>query len=122
MSEKSPSTVGTLVAILLGPLIWAAHFLVVYGAHASLCEAGNRLPGVTASWLLPVLWGATAVAWLLTVGHAVFPGYVHNLLRGGGSEQSFTMIVARLLSGLSAVAVTLVAIAITIVPICAGIR
>ncbi|APH74937.1 hypothetical protein [Aquibium oceanicum] len=122
MSGRSPSTVGTLVAVLLGPWIWATHFLVVYGAHASLCEAGNRLPIVDVSWLSVILWGSTAITWLLTVGHAAFPEYAHDLLHAGGSEQSFTKILARMLSGLSAVAVSFSAIAFTVMPYCADLR
>lgn len=122
MSGKSPSITGTLVAMLFGPLVWAAHLLIAYGAHSSLCVAGDRLPLLSADDLPLLLWAATAIALLLTIGHAVFPGVVHRALRAGGDDRPFTGVVARTLSGLSSVAIVFAAIVIATIPLCAGLR
>ena len=122
MSARSPSTIGTLVAVLLGPLGWASHLLVVYGAHASICVASGRLPLVARDHLPLIVWSATALAFLVAIGHAAFPQVAHRLLRAGGSETSFTTGAARVLSALAAVAIAFSALAITIVPMCAVAR
>jgi hypothetical protein len=58
---------GTLLFLLFGPLIWAAHLLVVYAGHASLCATGGRLPLLNAA-ALPWLLGLVTAGALLLLG------------------------------------------------------
>ena len=42
--QPGGSTVGTLVFILLGPIIWAAHLTLMYAAQSVLCARGLSGP------------------------------------------------------------------------------
>jgi hypothetical protein len=108
--------------MLLGPLTWAVHLLIVYGAHASICEAGDRLPFFGPSSLPLLLWSATGAALAITASVAIFPGTVQQLLAAGGSDRGFSASVTRVLGALSAIAVLYAAIAINALPACAVAR
>ena len=63
--NREGSITRTLIFMLLGPIAWALHFLVVYGSHASYCAVGERLPGQPDT-VIPVLqWSATIAAALV---------------------------------------------------------
>ncbi|MEX0405587.1 hypothetical protein ABGN05_07945 [Aquibium sp. LZ166] len=38
--NPKPSTVGTLVYILFGPILWALQFTLIYGGHTLACSQG----------------------------------------------------------------------------------
>ncbi|WP_265518670.1 hypothetical protein [Nitratireductor luteus] len=59
---RKPSTTGTLVYLMFGLLVWAAHLTIVYGGHTLLCALG--FPPEAASWLVIA---ATAGAMLVVV-------------------------------------------------------
>lgn len=63
MSNFEPRTgprygtaIAALVYMLFGPLIWAGHLTLVYGAHTLIC-ARNLGPG----WASTVVYGVTAL-------------------------------------------------------------
>ncbi|MFC6487892.1 hypothetical protein [Nitratireductor sp. GCM10026969] len=58
-AEREPSVVVMLAYLMLGPLVWGLHLLVVYGAHTLVCALGGA-PSVSTTILL----AATAVAFV----------------------------------------------------------
>ena len=123
--RRPAATLGVIVFILFGPLVWAGYFLVIYGAHASLCAAGERLPLLDASALPLLLWGATAVALSLLAAGARWPGALGHLLRALPEDDKTARFVTRamrLLTQLSLFGVGFAGIALTLVPLCAQLR
>jgi hypothetical protein len=39
-SPPHQKLVGTILYLLLGPIVWAVHFTIIYSTHALLCERG----------------------------------------------------------------------------------
>jgi hypothetical protein len=98
--------------LVSGPLIWFAHFTLLYGGHTAFCAIGT--PGMH---LLVI--AATIAAGLLLIMVAVaslraLTARTAELSRG----QRFQHQVAMLVVGLSAVAVAWVGITATVVPAC----
>jgi hypothetical protein len=62
-----PSATGTLVYLCVGPLVWSAHLLTVYGAHALLCEtdADPALPALFIIVTTVAAAAALALGWML---------------------------------------------------------
>ncbi|MCR4264673.1 hypothetical protein [Nitratireductor sp. ZSWI3] len=57
-----PSTTGTLVYMLFGPLVWAVQFTLAYGGHTLVCARGG------APWISDVVvLAATALTAVLLV-------------------------------------------------------
>lgn len=63
-TSPSPHAAGT---VLVGPILWAAHFLAVYASESLLCRAGlpgwhdALVAGVTSSTLLALVWHGAAL-------------------------------------------------------------
>jgi hypothetical protein len=108
---------GIVLAVLFGPLVWAAHLLVLYGTHAVACAGGTA--GTTES-LVAVLVLATALALVLVVLPLIVPRRLAGLLGRGHAEEEdrFLLSLMRWLAGLSLAAVVANGIAILIVPPC----
>lgn len=124
MPRQAP-VLGTILFLLFGPLIWAVHLFTVYAGHASLCEAGDRLPLLDADALPWLLGGATAAALLILALGSVRPAIVRRLLRATSpahDEMAFTTSVMRMLAALSALGVVFAGVAILLVPLCAQLR
>jgi hypothetical protein len=119
----SASIVGALALILFGPIVWAAQFLVVYAGHASLCEAGDRLPVGSAAipWLLGI---ATAAALVVIGAGAAWPGPLRQHLVPAASpgEGAFLVRLMRLLALLALFGVGWSGIAMLVLPSCLQLR
>jgi uncharacterized iron-regulated membrane protein len=55
---SQPRPLSDLIGSLIGPIVWAAHFFVMYGAEALICINGG--PGLSNMHLFAA--GATAIA------------------------------------------------------------
>lgn len=110
---------GTAFAVLFGPLVWAAHLAVLYGAHATVC-AGASAAGGSAGPIVPLLALATAIALALVSLPLAFPaGFASRFsVRATEGEGRFLLSLMRWLAGLSVVAVVANGIALLIVPPC----
>jgi hypothetical protein len=110
---------GIVFAVLFGPLVWAAHLAVLYGAHASVCAAASTVGGAPGP-ILPVLALATAIALALVSLPLAFPkGFAGFLsVRASEDENRFLLSLMRWLAGLSVVAVAANGIALLVVPPC----
>jgi len=110
---------GIAFAVLFGPLVWAAHFTVLYGTHALACaavpDAGGR-----PDWILPMLAFATLVALALASLPFAFAKRFAGLMsaRASENESRFLVSLMRWLAALSLVAVLANGIALLIVPPC----
>jgi hypothetical protein len=95
---------------LFGPLVWAAHFLIVYASESLFCRL---LSAHAHSWLLAV---ASVLALAAILGDLVAQGRM-------GRQESADAFIMRLrlgLDGLSGLAVLLVTMAGLALPACAG--
>lgn len=116
--------VRALVGLLAGPSIWAGHFGLVYGGHAAMCGAGDRLPLVGRSdlpWLLTAITAAAMIA-LLTIASS---RRATGRLIGTGDipeEADFLVRVARLLAALSLFGVVGSAVGMVVLPACELLR
>jgi hypothetical protein len=110
---------GIVLAVLFGPLVWAAHLLVLYGAHAVACAAAGGIAD-TGESLVAVLVLATALALVLVALPLIVPRRLAGLLGRGHTEEEdrFLLSLMRWLAGLSLAAVVANGIAILIVPPC----
>ena len=64
--KPKPSTVGTLVYILFGLIMWALQFTVLYGGHTLVCSQGGT--PATGDWLVysaSIVPGAIVLAFLV---------------------------------------------------------
>jgi hypothetical protein len=117
------SVVGTILFILFGPIVWAAHLGVSYAAHAALCAAGNRLPlGPNA---LPwVLGAATIVAVLLIAVALLSPNVVRTPVGAvrQGEDATFATAVMRTLGLLSLTGVGYFGLTMLLLPLCLPLR
>jgi hypothetical protein len=95
---------------LVGPLVWAAHFLIVYTSESVLCRL---LDARAHTWLVAV---ASVLALVAILGDLVVQ---RQLCRQENAERFLTRLRIGL-DGLSGVAVLLVAVAGLALPACAG--
>ena len=123
--NREGSITRTLIFMLLGPIVWALHFLVVYGSHASYCAVGERLPGQPDT-VIPVLqWSATIAAALVLAGGILWPSAVRTLLRAfppTSTSSDFIIRVMQLLALLSLFGVAFASLALVFLPICGQLR
>jgi hypothetical protein len=110
---------GVVIAVLFGPLVWAAHFALLYGSHASACAAAGRA-GASLGPILPVFALTTGLALLLVSLPLAFPRRFAALLFAERSEgeKRFVLSLMRWLAGLSVVAVLANGVAVLMVPPC----
>lgn len=96
------STLGTIVFLALGPLVWAAHFTLIYGGHTLACtgQTGAR----TAVLVVVVATAAAAVAVLLFL---IWPAWIANALgvRVRRGDRPTYLDIARILGILAEIAI-----------------
>lgn len=98
---QRPSTLGTLVYILWGLIVWGLQFTAVYVGHTWICALG--VPGAATEVLTAVL---TALAVVLILPVALAPGRVARVaaLRPEDADAKHLILVARVIAILSIVA------------------
>ena len=126
MRQRSDIPLSSAAAFMLaGPILWAAHLLLVYGPQSALCALGRTSmaetgDGSVAALVLAVT--ASIAAPLLILQFA--PGTAARLLRfrpeDGGRR--FSVSVMRWLAALSLAGVLLAGAAALIVDPCAQLR
>jgi hypothetical protein len=95
-----------LIRLMLGPIVWALHLAIVYGAHTAICTIrpfGTPEPSVAVTAA-----GATFVALLALLLAGMAPG----------TAVPFRRNVGLLLMALSAIAIAWLGITAAIVPAC----
>lgn len=125
MSRPVASAVGTMLFVLYGPLIWALHFLVVYGGHASLCAVGVEAGIMGQPVQLVLVWTATLLALAAIAAGLFWPRQVQGVLHAVSLveiDNRLLVRIMRLLALLSFLAVVFAGLASLIVPFCAQLR
>ena len=104
-----PAVVPSLLYLLFGPIVWAIHLLIVYGAHTVLCAKGLgavRMVGMNVPALVILLATTVALAVLLIALLAPYVGrYRSRVSSQTRSFLSFRDGVMRSLTVLSIVGI-----------------
>jgi hypothetical protein len=114
MSRAQP--LSAMFQMLTGPVIWFAHFVVLYGAEALICT-----PPLASSGAMTSVTIAATLAALVALG--IFAAIVMRrpaTASRNHSDAGLLRSVSLLLALLSAIAVTWVALPTAILPVCAA--
>lgn len=120
------STAGAIIFLLVGPIIWAGHFLFVYGPQSALCAFGSGAGGDGRAMAVTVLVAVVTIAALLLQFLALLrPRRLATLLRFRSAEQSerdFAVRVSRLLTALSMLGVAWAGSTVIVLDACGVLR
>lgn len=118
-SVPRSSTVGTVVHIVIGPVIWAAHLMVIYASQSALCARSLAAP------VPVVVIAATMVAAAGLVLAAALPSRVAILFRASdwpAPRQRFNNHLSVVLAVLSLLAVCAEGATAILVASCGALR
>jgi hypothetical protein len=113
---RRPSFVTKTIVVLAGPIVWAAHLLVIYGAHAIICSQRASTAGVRATVGIATLVALAALTGIVVRG---FQGLRLHRMSQTGRFLGVTMI---LLIVLSAAAIAWAGSAALFLPACLVLR
>lgn len=118
--------IGTLVFVMVGPILWAAHLMLIYGSQSSLCafEVGLGLGGNSPLAAGAVL-GGTVLCMVLSGEALAKPEATFGLITGiaePGNQWHFLRAVMRMLTGLSLLAMLYAGLGAVLLPACAQLR
>jgi hypothetical protein len=119
MSDALPRArpIAELLYCLAGPAVWAAHFFVLYGAHALICaRMGASAPG----GLWPFLAASATALALLGLAGIIALRVRFGARRNGRSEARFSREVAIGLALLSMLGVVWGALPAALMAPCGG--
>lgn len=118
--------IGTLIFILLGPIVWAVHLTLIYGSQSTLCafNPGEDRSGGNDTIVAIIL--AATIACVAVVGFsAVRASFVHALIARAAppvEQVGFIMTIMRVLAGLSILAMFYAGLSVFILPACDPLR
>jgi hypothetical protein len=117
-TEREPSTVGTLVFLMWGLIVWGLQFTATYVAHTLFCALGAP---ASATDILAA--GLTVVAVVLILPLLLAPARTGRFagLRGE-PDHAHLLTIARVIALLSAVAVVWTGVTAAFVEACALAR
>lgn len=113
---KKPSTTGTLLYLMFGLLVWAAHLTIIYGGHTLLCALG--FPPQASDWLVIVTTAGAALAIAFFLARQKWWAQMLALPPDGHPDRPLDLI-AHLAAVLSLVAVIWAGAAVAFVASCA---
>jgi len=117
-------TVGTLIYILFGPIVWAVHLTIIYGFQSAGCALTGYSAGFSFYGALGIAL-VTAIAALKLLAAALWPSLIERGLGAstwGGELHAGNRTIMRWLAGLSIFAVLASGLAVFIIPVCASLR
>jgi hypothetical protein len=109
---KTQSVIPALLLVLAGPLIWAAHLLVIYGSTTVICAKAAD------AGVLPVIVIATVLALAASGVLAIRSWRRSDLLGRGSRPHCFLRRIMLLLLALSAVAILWAGATVFTLPSC----
>ena len=125
-SHARGSTAGTILYLLLGPIIWAAHMTAIYFSQSMLCAHGLANSSVAGIDVVPGIVAAATIAALAILFAAILlPGSTARIARAAGSpiaERTFHRRIMAALAILSAVGVAWAGLAVIFVQDCPPLR
>lgn len=125
-SSSNRQGIGTLIFILIGPIVWAVHLTLIYGSQSSLCafHLGEDRSGGNSTVVAIIL--LVTIMNIATVGFsAVRASFVHALIARGAppAEQArFIVTIMRILAGLSMLAMLYGSLGAIFLPACDPLR
>jgi hypothetical protein len=125
-SRSNHQGIGTLIFILVGPLVWTLHLILIYGSQSSLCalnlsaDRSGENAAVVAIVLVATIVGVAVVGF-----SAVRARFVHALIARGDPPEDqigFIVTIMRVLAGLSILAMFYAGLGAVILPACDQLR
>ncbi|MCC2688142.1 MAG: hypothetical protein K0S21_945 [Rhizobiaceae bacterium] len=119
------SVLSAVAFLLAGPVIWAAHLLLLYGPQSALCAFGQSgVAEVSGLFVTAQVLAVTALAAVPLVVFLLRPITIARLFRFRvqDEEHPFSMSVMRWLSALSLMGVLLAGAAAFLLDPCAQLR
>jgi hypothetical protein len=113
---------GDLLLCLMGPAVWTAHFMVMYGAHTLVC-AGAGGQGTHDRSFLALAAAVTAMALFVLVGFVVWclvRGRRESRAQGAADQATFVRQISIMLALLSMLGTIWVALPALLVAPCAS--
>jgi hypothetical protein len=117
--------IGTLIFILVGPIVWAVHLILVYGSQSSLCAFNLSEDRGENSAVVAIILLVTAMSIAVVGFSAVRANFIHALITRGipPTEQvEFIVTIMRVLSGLSILAMFYAGLSAVFLPACHPLR
>lgn len=125
-TSSNRQMIGTLIFILIGPILWAVQLTLIYGAQSSLCAFGV---GVGANGSNALAAGTVIATTVVCMGLAALalirPDGSYELITGThppGEQRRFLVGVLRALGGLSLLAMLYAGLGAALLPACAQLR
>ena len=123
MSAADPKvrSLAELLLCFVGPTVWTAHFMVMYGANALICAGAGQSPRVG---LFPAIAAATTAVALL--GLAGFVGWrltssrAEGRMQAGADHSMFSREISIVLAALSMLGTAWVALPALLIAPCAS--
>jgi hypothetical protein len=112
-----------LLLCLVGPAIWSAHFMVMYGAHTLVCAGAAAGQGMHERSFPAIAAAATGVALLVLVGFMAWClalGRQESRAQGAADQARFARQVSIMLALLSMLGTIWVALPALLVAPCAS--
>jgi hypothetical protein len=117
--------IGTLIFILVGPIVWAVHLTLIYGSQSSLCAFNLNEDRGESSAVVAIILLVTALSIAVVGFSAVRPNFIHALIARGMSpteQAKFIVTIMRVLSGLSILAMFYAGLSAVFLPACEPLR
>lgn len=130
MTRMGPNSnyqgIGTLIFILLGPIVWAVHLTLIYGSQSTLCalNLGEDRSGGNDT-IVAIILAATAACIAVVGFSAVRASFVHALIARAdppAEQVGFIVTTMRVLAGLSILAIFYAGLGAVILPACDQLR
>jgi hypothetical protein len=123
--EQTQSAPGTIVYVLLGPIVWAIHFGAIYFFQSLMCarEIAFDTVGNLDGQLMIV--AATVAALAIVAAFVLAPERVAVAVKAasaGSDQRAFQTRLMRLLALLSAVGIAFAGWAAILIPSCPALR
>lgn len=120
------SETGTFLYMLLGPIVWALHFTLIYGAHTLLCLGKpSTAPAAGIDSAALVIFAATFVALCMLAAAVAFPAETRRLFFAAGwpaEQRKFQHRTMILLASLSALGIVWAGASAAFVNACMQLR
>lgn len=128
MTRMGPSSnrqgIGTLIFILVGPIVWAVHLTLVYGSQSSLCAFNLEDRGENSA-VVAIILLVTTMSIAVVGFSAVRANFIHALITRGipsTDQVEFIVTIMRVLSGLSILAMFYAGLSAVFLPACHPLR
>lgn len=123
---RSGSTVGTIVFLLFGPIVWSGHLAFCYGMQSVACALAGPSAIERDPLVIDILiWVATLAGAVLLVGALLAPRALATLLRAdawAAPQRTFQRRTMRGLAALSLLAIMATAAGTLLIASCAPLR